>query len=458
MKKHVLAGRYGPDDKLPIPINADEQLTNLQLIVGERTLDHGVGAALTSLKALGVRPTEMGIDLAVIAAHIHAADTRISRADESQDSWTREVRLVVPVHDPQCWSAAVPTLTKLLNFLTGDRWMLQFRPRPKRFATIATANAASLLQPPFTALSLFSGGLDSLIGAIDLLEAGEEPLLISHYGEGATSDAQNKLFSGLKQRYPKRPFDRLRVHMVFPDGLVKDVESENSTRGRSFLFIALGAMAGTGLGEAFTLRVPENGLIALNVPLDPLRLGSNSTRTTHPFYLARWNDLFAELGVAGRVKNPYWHQTKGEMAAACASEAALRALAPASLSCAHPASARWQGVQGKGIEHCGYCLPCLIRRAALERAWGKGADETSYIEANLRAHVLDTGQSIGQQVRSFQYAIARLEARPEIAGFLVHKPGSLADVADDVEQWTGVYRRGLGEVGDLIAGVRTGPS
>ena len=101
MKRHVLAGRYGPDDQLVIPVNPEEQLTNLQLVAGERTLDHGVGAALTSLKALEVHPTEMGIDLAVIAAHVHAADTRISRADESQDSWTREIRLVVPVHDPQ---------------------------------------------------------------------------------------------------------------------------------------------------------------------------------------------------------------------------------------------------------------------------------------------------------------------------------------------------------------------
>ncbi len=53
-----------------------------------------------------------------------------------------------------------------------------------------------------------------------------------------------------------------------------DVGSENSTRGRSFLFFALGVFAGTGLGNGFVLRVPENGLIALNVPLDPLRLGS----------------------------------------------------------------------------------------------------------------------------------------------------------------------------------------
>ncbi len=458
MKRHVLAGRYGPDDQLVIPFNPEEQLTNLQLVAGERRLDHGVGAALTSLKALGVRPTEIGIDLAVVAAHVHAADTRISRADESQDSWTREIRLVIPVHDPQRWSAATPTLTTLLNFLTGDRWTLQFRPRPERFATIAEANTASLLQPLFTALSLFSGGLDSLIGAIDLLEAGEEPLFVSHWGESSVSDAQNKLFSDLKKRYPKRPFDRVRVRMAFPKGLVKDVKSENSTRGRSFLFIALGALAGTGLGDNFTLRIPENGFIALNVPLDPLRLGSNSTRTTHPFYLARWNDLLAELGVAGRVENPYWRQTKGEMAAACANDEALRALAPESLSCAHPSSARWLGLQGKSTEHCGHCLPCLIRRAALNHAWGKGVDQTSYTQADLHAHVLDTAQATGQQVRSFQYAIARLESHPEIASILVHKPGSLADVAGEVEPWTGVYRRGLDEVGALIDGVRTGPS
>lgn len=107
-------------------------------------------------------------------------------------------------------------------------------------------------------------------------------MLVSHFGEGATSDAQGKLFAALKRHYGKSLFERLRVGMTFVDGLVEDVGSENSTRGRSFLFFALGVFAGTGLGKAFTLRVPENGLIALNVPLDPLRLGSNSTRTTHP--------------------------------------------------------------------------------------------------------------------------------------------------------------------------------
>jgi hypothetical protein len=44
--------------------------------------------------------------------------------------------------------------------------------------------ASTLIPTPFDGVSLFSGGLDSLIGAIDSLNAGEAPLLVSHAGEG----------------------------------------------------------------------------------------------------------------------------------------------------------------------------------------------------------------------------------------------------------------------------------
>lgn len=331
MKRQLLAGRFGPDDREDVHTAQDEQCTFLQMVAGEKSLDHGIGGALTSLKKLGIFPSEVGIDLLVVAAHVHAADTRISRAEQSQDSWTREIRLVVPVSAPALWTRAVPTLMKALNFLTGDRWTIGFRARPSRFAAIAKEAPPTLITPPFDAVCLFSGGLDSLIGAINLLQTGSTPLLVSHFGEGATSDAQGKLFAALKKHYDKSSFDRLRLGMTFVDGLIEGVESENSTRGRSFLFFALGVFAGTGLGKAFTLRVPENGLIALNVPLDPLRLGSNSTRTTHPYYMARWNELLVELGIKGRIENPYWDKTKGEMASKCEKKALLRQLAPDSL-------------------------------------------------------------------------------------------------------------------------------
>ena len=150
--------------------------------------------------------------------------------------------------------------------------------------------------------------------------------------------------------------------MSFDSGLVEDGGSEDTTRGRSFLFFALGVAAGTALGRDFVLKGPENGLIALNEPLDRLRLGTLSTRMTHPFYMARWNDLLQALGVAGKVENPYWDKTKGEMVAQCANPALLKQLAPLSLSCSSPTKGRWTK---KPQGHCGYCLPCLIRQAFL---------------------------------------------------------------------------------------------
>lgn len=454
MNRQLIIGRYGPDDQIVVPKSSDEQATDVDLVASNQYLNHGIGGSLTALKVLNIFPSEIGVDLLVVAALVYAADTRISRTEQSQDSWTREIRLVVPVSNPVLWQSANETLERALNFLTGDLWKVEFRSRPERFINV-TNPPDTLLPPVFNDLSLFSGGLDSLIGVIDLLENGKIPLLVSHASEGATSTAQNELFSQLKRHYNPNPFDRLRVWMSFQNGLVSNVSSEPSTRGRSFLFFALGVFAGTGLGTSFNLKVPENGLIALNVPLDPLRLGSNSTRTTHPFYIARWNDLLNALGINGEIINPYWNKTKGEMVSLCENDSLLRRLASDSLSCSSPSKARWQG---HGIEHCGYCLPCLIRRASLEAAWGKGVDTTTYTQADLKEHPLDTTNSTGKQVRSFQYAIERLRNKPEIAKSLIHKPGPLFDVVHQLDDLAGVYSRGLGEVAGLLDGVETEPS
>jgi hypothetical protein len=322
MRRHVIIGRFGEDDKTRVPKARDEIASTLQLVAGKR-LDHGIGRALADLKALHLTPSEIGADMLVVAAHVHAADTRISRSTESQDAWTREIRLVVPVSDPVRWTAAAPILVRALNFLTGDRWDVGFRKRTKGYAKLVAPAAPTLIPAPFDGVSLFSGGLDSLIGAIDSLNASETPLLVSHAGEGLVSKSQEQCFDGLKAAYKASAFDRLRVWMSFDSGLVEDVGSEDTTRGRSFLFFSLGVAAGTALGRAFVLKVPENGLIALNVPLDRLRLGALSTRTTHPFYMARWNELLGALGVGGKVENPYWDKTKGEMVAQCANPALL---------------------------------------------------------------------------------------------------------------------------------------
>jgi hypothetical protein len=343
VSRHLIVGRLGSGDGTKIPKAADEQLTQLPLGPADG-LSFGIGRALGDLRELGLHPTEIGADLLVLAAHVHAADTRISRGTEAQDGWTREIRLVVPVSDPNVWRTTDQTLKRALNFLTGDRWDIGFRARPSTHNALVIAPDQQLGGIPYDGISLFSGGLDSLIGAIDRLSAGHSPLFVSHAGESAVSTSQEACFEGLRQHFRRNDLDRLRVWMTFPNGLVDGVDSESTTRGRSFLFFALAAAAGSGLGRGFEVQVPENGLIALNVPLDQLRLGAPSTRTTHPFHIARWNDLLAQLGIQGSLVNPYWDKTKGEMAMGCANQALLMKLASSSLSCSSPAKARWQGL------------------------------------------------------------------------------------------------------------------
>jgi hypothetical protein len=453
MKRHVIYGRYGTTDTVTVPVRDDETGTEISLLSAHNKLEHGIGAALDELLKMGVFPSVMGVDLLVFAAHVQAADTRISRYTESQDSWTREIRLVVPVSDVEVWTKAASVIKRALDFLTGDLWTIEFRSKPEPMPNVIPTGTLPLQGIPFDEVSLFSGGLDSLIGAIDMLEGGKTPLLISHAGDGTTSGAQAECYKTLKEQYATTQFDRLRLWMDMGEVEVVGSKHEMTTRGRSFLFFAAGIFAGTGLDKPFTLKVPENGLIALNVPLDPLRLGSHSTRTTHPFYIARWNEMLGILGIPGNIENPYWNKTKGEMVADCANKKLLQTLVPHSLSCSSPSKGRWQKLPA---QHCGYCLPCLIRRAALEKGLGKGADKTTYTMSDLTKRPLNSVEAEGKQIRSFQYAIHRLSARPRLATTLIHLSGSLSD--ETPEQQTAlaaVYGRGLGEVEQILKGVRT---
>lgn len=454
MNRHLLVGRFGAADNVPVAAGTGEVVTELQFVAAKKRFDYGIGDVLDHLKGLNIFPTEIAVDLMILAGLLHAADTRISRATESQDCWTREIRLVVPVSKPSLWTSVTSILQSMLNFLTGDKWQFTFRVRPEGFAR-TVAERPLLHEPPaFDGVSLFSGGLDSLIAAINALEEGRNPLFVSHAGEGAVSSSQEKVFHDLELAYPQRAFRRLRLWMAFEHGLVADSGPEDSTRGRSFLFFSLAAVAASGFERPCRVEVPENGLIALNVPLDPLRLGSLSTRTTHPFYIARWNDLLRAIALPVTVENPYWNQTKGEMVEGCRNQAVLDAVVPQSLSCSSPSKARWVG---RPTEHCGFCLPCLIRRAALEKGLRR-TDPTTYTVSDLEVVPLKTSKAQGLQVRSFQMAIQRLQARPELAELLIHKSGPLSQEFDARQaELAGVYLRGMMEVAELLEGVETEP-
>ena len=457
MTKYLLAGHFGPNDPYRPEPRDDVQMAQLDLGATPTQLAYGIGRTLADLRRMNVRPREIGIDLLVLAVHVHAADTRLNRVTCAQDSWTREIILSVPVSDPALWSGALPVLKTMLRFLTGDHWEIEFRSRPERFRNLTPGEIPGLDRPAFDGVCLYSGGLDSLIGAIDEVVGGQWPLFVSYAGEGAVSRPQATLFEDMRTALMRnaganRQMDRLRYAARFPTNLFPGVRPENTTRARSFLFLAIGAAAGSGLGRDFELRIPENGFIALNVPLDPTRLGSATTRTTHPFYIRRWRELLGLIGIPANVVNPYGGKTKGEMITDCAAPDVLRRFIAQSVSCAHPSTGRFAGDRHS---HCGTCVPCLIRRAAILSAYGPGQDPTGYRCEDLAARPLDAAKAEGQQVRGYQFALARLRERPDLAAIYIHKPGPLREDAENLTKFARVYTQGMREVGLLLQGVET---
>jgi len=97
-------------------------------------------------------------------------------------------------------------------------------------------------------------------------------------------------------------------------------------------------------------------------------VGSLSTRTTHPVVFAHFRSLLAALGLRVNITNPYEAMTKGEMLRDCTDQVLLEKYAALSTSCGRFKTYSYQ--------HCGRCVPCLVRRAAFEK-W-RGADATVY--------------------------------------------------------------------------------
>ncbi|MCY3542155.1 MAG: hypothetical protein OXH31_09670 [Gammaproteobacteria bacterium] len=453
MTRRSLVARLDQADKTKVAVlDQDSSVSNLQFIRSENQLDHGIGQILQQLKRHQLHPSETAIDLAILAATLTAADTRISRSTDAQDSWTREIDLYLPVSNLDLWSENVQLIERMLRFLTGDLWKLSFRSRPRSMRSLVDASdyRASTF---FDSVCLFSGGLDSFVGTIDLLEDKKNPIFVSHYKDASTK-SQNICAKHLSEQYGDFASRHVRTNVSFDRNDLPSLSTETTTRGRSFIFLALAAIVADTLEGTPPIYVPENGLISLNVPLDPLRLGAWSTRTTHPFYMIRWQELLDNLGIRAKFLNPYRFKTKGEMLSECASQSFLSATYSSTVSCSSVTKARWHG---QAPMHCGYCVPCLIRRASVNTAFDK--DTTVYSLSDLNSRRLDAHHATSADIRAFQWMYRRLSKNPRLARVLVHKPGPLYDYSDiEVSNYADVFQRGIAEVGAMVETVQISSS
>jgi len=328
------------------------------------------------------------------ALGVWAADKLVLRTLQP-DAWSRQFIIHCPL--PPAWAEVAPNLEPLLAFLTGDKWTI--RPQEARPDLNFAQTWPHRWQP--TAISLFSGGLDSLTGAIDLLEKGHRLVLVSHYDYGQLAAVQQTLAAELARHYGPDCVHHLALRVQFEG-------PELTLRSRSLLYLALGVTAAAAFPDNLPLFIPENGWISLNPPLTLNRLGTYSTRTTHPHFLEGLAAIWRQVGLGRELINPYQESTKGRILAQCCNLDLLHKWTPLSISCARPVVGRWQG-QAAGA--CGYCYPCLVRRAALHRL-GWDRREEYRVDVLADAEVL-LHRVKGRNLRALCLAVKTWEEAPQ---------------------------------------------
>jgi 7-cyano-7-deazaguanine synthase in queuosine biosynthesis len=292
---------------------------------------------------------ERQMDWLEILGHLFAVDMACERG-EGDLGWTRSIQAWLPVRDPDFWEQQRPAIEGIWIDLTADELHLRFEQEP------APAAPPRMARTPFGAhdcVALISGGQDSFTGALDLLDDGRKPLLLSHSASGAVNAAQNAVEAIL------RGIDSSVARVRLSAGKARGGQFpgvESSQRSRTLLFVGAAALVAS-LGGSDEVVLNENGVMALHLPLTAARIGSLSTHTASPPILERMRALAsAVFGRTLRVENRLVAMTKPEVVG--------RAVALGHAADMVQTVSCWQ--IGRTSRHCGICSPCLLRRISSE--------------------------------------------------------------------------------------------
>lgn len=320
------------------------------------------------------------LDLVEIAAYVYSADQATTRcrvdADRFGEDWRRDFHFHIPVRSPALWKSpkVISALTELLTFLSDDHFTFSFSPSKKEadyeqqylgFENESHDGRA------FDRVVMFSGGLDSLAGAMEeILTEKNRVVLVTHI----STPKNNGFLASLKSQIASKAGQAKPHHVHVRASKQKRLGKEYTQRTRSFLFASFGATIARMLNLE-SLRFYENGVVSLNFPLSAQVIGSRATRTTHPKVLQGFERLFSAIGGgAFKVENPFLQDTKAGVIKRLA-ELGCSEMLKTSISCAHT----WE--RTKQHTHCGMCSQCIDRRIAMV-----AADASTYDPLDRYAH------------------------------------------------------------------------
>ncbi|MBZ0285250.1 MAG: hypothetical protein K8L97_31240 [Anaerolineae bacterium] len=384
-------------------------------------------------------------DFLFVSSVCFGVDLLVGR-ESAADNWTRELSVEIPVRDVDLWNNQATLLGEILRFLTGDRWTLSFNKRVVPLY-IKRINRRRVRRYAADTVCLFSGGLDSFLGALDCLSTSTGHVaLVGHYDAGLARTSQLELFQEIRNT-----FGRWRTHLFQARIGFQPVErteavdfGESTQRSRSLVFIALGVYIAhqQGKDRNVPVLIPENGFIALNPPLTYSRLGSCSTRTVHPYFLEKLQLFINNVGINTQLSNPFAGQSKGEMLNSSPQSELAKSLAHLSVSCAHPT--RRQNWIRRAAKHCGYCVPCLVRRASMHAA---GIDDGLQYGIDVMAGELDIYEEVGADFRAILNLLSNWNSDSQYVRKLVNRM-SIPD--GQYEQATTVIGKQLEEFHELV--------
>jgi hypothetical protein len=302
------------------------------------------------------------LDLLDIATYVYCADQAVTRGgsgvEDFGENWRRRLFFRIPVRNPDFWGSSdvLRHLTSTLSFLSEDEYHFDFEPldhepQIQRYLDFKTTPFSGVVEE----VVLFSGGLDSLGGAVrESVTDKRTVLLVNHRSTPKVTRRHHRLLSMLGDRAG----DTRPLHMAVRINKKKSLGREYTQRTRSFLYMSLGAAVAVMVGLS-RIRFYENGVVSLNLPLSAQVVGARATRTTHPRVLNGYAGLLTHL--AGRtftVENPFLWHTKTDVVRVIA-DAGCDHLIKWATSCTHT----WE--MTKQHTHCGTCSQCIDRRFAV---------------------------------------------------------------------------------------------
>jgi len=296
------------------------------------------------------------------------------------------------------------------------------------------------------AVALFSGGIDSLAGAIDLMQGSKQALLVSHESQTGTMKTQRALVEALRTHFPGQI-----SHYKFEAHLRGSRPPEETQRTRAFLYcsIAYALAEASNLDEIY---VHENGVTSINLYRREDLANARASRTTHPKTMLLMGRLFTLMHERKfSIRLPYVLLTKRDVIEKI-QRSPLSSLLSSAVSCT-------KAFHAEGTSHCGTCFQCIDRRIA---AFAAGASDLDH--GGLYGHDLATDDLVEpgalttaidyvrQAARLEKWGAARFEEEyaSELALLVDAVPGFSSDAKMLEAIWELMNKHGS----NVVAGIR----